>query len=527
MKIYNEVVSQFDELTGQWETISEDSFNYGGQIALAQGLPPNSTPIATSDTIADTIKTTAGYFTGGDGTLSGTDIFTGSLSDSNQKYYYNINNKNDETDTTSVTQLSVAFGHIAGSGSNQYGDTNNDPKAIIGESQAVYKQYANILLNPVEAPDGFKISAQGSTAKASTRDDYIYILNGKRNLYKDRLNKKALNIELSGSSTTGLANGGNNITLRLTDDSKTIPATATPAGPRFNIVSGTLGTVQRPATEKTYGWFYPERGVMIFSGAELSASIPGQNSFETTPSFTELTASINTTDADGGGFLISGAMGVHDFTASLSEGNVIQLISESADANGNIYHKAAITSITSDPMVITINPAWTTTDPVIDGSTDASGSIHLKLFKAVHLISNMTSSFDSTNDGLSSRYSSSGFAPNLDAHGDSKNALRLVNCLRNVGSNNAIQFRSEEDVTQESYFCRIKSSDYNFSNNPTFVSGGLNKIRNITMHGNTTTFITGVGLYNSSGQLLAIASLSKPLLKNFVSEATIKVQLTY
>ena len=47
------------------------------------------------------------------------------------------------------------------------------------------------------------------------------------------------------------------------------------------------------------------------------------------------------------------------------------------------------------------------------------------------------------------------------------------------------------------------------------------------MWGNPQTFITGVGLYNSSGQLLAIAQLSKPLKKNFASEATIKVKLTY
>jgi len=47
------------------------------------------------------------------------------------------------------------------------------------------------------------------------------------------------------------------------------------------------------------------------------------------------------------------------------------------------------------------------------------------------------------------------------------------------------------------------------------------------MMGNPTTFITGIGLYNSAGQLLAIAEMSKPLKKNFVSEATIKVKLTY
>jgi len=123
--------------------------------------------------------------------------------------------------------------------------------------------------------------------------------------------------------------------------------------------------------------------------------------------------------------------------------------------------------------------------------------------------------------------SSSGFTPNLDATGNSFNALRLVNCMRNVGSNNTFRLRSEEDATQENYFCRVSAVDYNFSNNPTFVSGSKNKIRQKTMWGNPTTFITGVGLYNSAGQLLATAKLSSPLKKNYASEATIKVKLTY
>ena len=65
------------------------------------------------------------------------------------------------------------------------------------------------------------------------------------------------------------------------------------------------------------------------------------------------------------------------------------------------------------------------------------------------------------------------------------------------------------------------------SSNPTFVSGSKRKLLNKGMMGNPTTFITGVGLYNSAGQLLAIAKLSSPLKKNFASEATIKVKLTY
>ena len=109
MKIYNEVVSRFNETTGLWETISEDSFDYNGPMALAQGIPPNASAINTSDTIADTIKTTAGYFSNGDGTLGGSDVYTGSLSSTNEKYYFNVLN-GAPTATSSEVQFSVTYG---------------------------------------------------------------------------------------------------------------------------------------------------------------------------------------------------------------------------------------------------------------------------------------------------------------------------------------------------------------------------------------------------------------------------------
>ena len=47
------------------------------------------------------------------------------------------------------------------------------------------------------------------------------------------------------------------------------------------------------------------------------------------------------------------------------------------------------------------------------------------------------------------------------------------------------------------------------------------------MRGNPQTFITSVQLYNDNHDMVAVANLSKPLKKNFSSEATIKVKLTY
>ncbi len=47
------------------------------------------------------------------------------------------------------------------------------------------------------------------------------------------------------------------------------------------------------------------------------------------------------------------------------------------------------------------------------------------------------------------------------------------------------------------------------------------------MVGNPQVYITTVGLYDNSNELVAVARLSKPLLKSFEREALIRVRLEY
>ena len=118
-----------------------------------------------------------------------------------------------------------------------------------------------------------------------------------------------------------------------------------------------------------------------------------------------------------------------------------------------------------------------------------------------------------------------GFATGTGVDVNKKFALRFVNCLQPTGAK--LTFRDEEDQVSAQYFCRARSGQMNFSNNPTFVSGSLNELRQTTMKGNPTTFVSSVQLYNSAGEMVAVGNLSTPLKKNFSSEATIKVKLTY
>lgn len=92
---------------------------------------------------------------------------------------------------------------------------------------------------------------------------------------------------------------------------------------------------------------------------------------------------------------------------------------------------------------------------------------------------------------------------------------------------NGFQARNEEKVQSTYYFVRAKNGEYNFSNNPSFVTGSNGSFKQPTFSNNPKSYITTVGLYNSTQELLAVAKLSKPILKSFSNEVLVKVKLDF
>ena len=89
------------------------------------------------------------------------------------------------------------------------------------------------------------------------------------------------------------------------------------------------------------------------------------------------------------------------------------------------------------------------------------------------------------------------------------------------------QARREEQIKSSHYFCRVRSDEYNWSQNPTYYTGSNAEIRNATFIQDPKSYITTVGLYNENNELLAVAKLSQPLLKSRNREAVIKVRLDF
>ena len=96
-----------------------------------------------------------------------------------------------------------------------------------------------------------------------------------------------------------------------------------------------------------------------------------------------------------------------------------------------------------------------------------------------------------------------------------------------IEGGNYFQARREEVISSQHYFCRVPNKEFNFSSNPTFTSGSQGNFTVPTFYRNPKSFITQVGLYNDNNELLAIAKLSKPLLKSYSREAIIKVKLDF
>ena len=88
------------------------------------------------------------------------------------------------------------------------------------------------------------------------------------------------------------------------------------------------------------------------------------------------------------------------------------------------------------------------------------------------------------------------------------------------------QLNSQENVSSDYIFCRLNNQEYNYSSNPTFVSGSGNLLWPSMVY-NPQTYVTTVGLYNNNSQLLAVAKLSRPLVKDFTKEALIRVKLDW
>jgi hypothetical protein len=117
------------------------------------------------------------------------------------------------------------------------------------------------------------------------------------------------------------------------------------------------------------------------------------------------------------------------------------------------------------------------------------------------------------------------FNTNTVSNSEGSNHFALFHSMS--GSNSGFQARNSQQITSANYFVRVKNGQYNFSNNPSYITGSSGLLAQSTFIGNPKSYITTIGLYNERNELLAVAKMSKPLLKSFSREQLIRVKLDY
>ena len=89
------------------------------------------------------------------------------------------------------------------------------------------------------------------------------------------------------------------------------------------------------------------------------------------------------------------------------------------------------------------------------------------------------------------------------------------------------QVNSEETLSSDYVFIRARNSEFNYSENPSYISGSTGDVLFSSLINSPQSFMTTVGLYNDTNELLAVAKLSKPLVKDFTKETLLRVKLDF
>ena len=89
-----------------------------------------------------------------------------------------------------------------------------------------------------------------------------------------------------------------------------------------------------------------------------------------------------------------------------------------------------------------------------------------------------------------------------------------------------IEFNNTTELNSAIYFCRANHNEFNYSSNPTYLSGSKIRVK-ATKLDEPVSYITTIGLYSADYELLATAKLSEPLKKTPRNELTVRVRLDY
>jgi hypothetical protein len=123
------------------------------------------------------------------------------------------------------------------------------------------------------------------------------------------------------------------------------------------------------------------------------------------------------------------------------------------------------------------------------------------------------------------------FIPDFISSGSIDNIVDHICSTRfQSGSLTAVTFQNVTNINSSLIFCRAPADEFNYSSNPTFIDSSqrivvIDQGQEDTQ--DTFTYVTTVGLYDASNNLLAVAKLSRPVEKSPERDLTFRIRLDF
>jgi hypothetical protein len=115
-------------------------------------------------------------------------------------------------------------------------------------------------------------------------------------------------------------------------------------------------------------------------------------------------------------------------------------------------------------------------------------------------------------------------SPSRSNNSDGLNNTKLFTAISGGAS---FTINSQETLTSDYVFVRARNSEFNYSENPSFISGSTGEVIYDAFINAPQVYLTTIGMYNDSNELVAVAKMSRPLLKDFTKEALVRVKLDF
>jgi hypothetical protein len=106
----------------------------------------------------------------------------------------------------------------------------------------------------------------------------------------------------------------------------------------------------------------------------------------------------------------------------------------------------------------------------------------------------------------------------------------VAGCRMGSGSATLMTFQNVTNINSSLIFCRAAADEFNYSSNVTYTDD-TSRIVVISPGQEDTesafSFITGIGMYDSNDNLLAVGKVSRPIEKNSEKDLTLRVRIDY